>query len=148
MLIKSKLGQCSLRGFPIETHILNWVLFLRKKLGNMNIVLKNSGASALYMSRRLAIKAFSSFVPSVFCSDKYCRSRSQWSYELSLLARTLRSWVQIPFEAWKSVCVYSVCFVLYVGSGLATGWSPVQGVLPTVYRITKLKKRPGPNQGL
>jgi hypothetical protein len=25
-------------------------------------------------------------------------------------------------------CVY----VLYVGSGLATGWSPAQGVLPTV----------------
>jgi hypothetical protein len=26
-----------------------------------------------------------------------------------------------------------------VGSGLATGWSPVQGVLPTAYRIKKLK---------
>jgi hypothetical protein len=31
-----------------------------------------------------------------------------------------------------SVCVYSV-FVL--GIGLATGWSPVQGVLPTVLRV-------------
>jgi hypothetical protein len=30
------------------------------------------------------------------------------------------------------VCVYSVCVVLYVGSGLATGWSPVRGVLPSV----------------
>jgi hypothetical protein len=39
-----------------------------------------------------------------------------------------------------SVCVYSVCVVLFVGSGLATGWSPVQGVLLTVYRINKLKK--------
>jgi hypothetical protein len=40
------------------------------------------------------------------------------------------------------VCVrlFCVCFVLCVGSGLATGWSPVQGVLPTVYRIKKLKK--------
>jgi hypothetical protein len=40
------------------------------------------------------------------------------------------------------VCVrlFCVCVVLRAGSGLATGWSPVQGVLPTVYRITKLKK--------
>jgi hypothetical protein len=30
------------------------------------------------------------------------------------------------------VCVYSVCIVLCVGSGLATGWSPVQGVLSSV----------------
>jgi hypothetical protein len=38
-----------------------------------------------------------------------------------------------------SVYVYSV-FVLCVGSGLATGSSPVQGVLSTVYRFKKLKK--------
>jgi hypothetical protein len=38
------------------------------------------------------------------------------------------------------VCVrlFSVCVVLCVGSGLAMGWSPVQGVLPFVYRIKKL----------
>jgi hypothetical protein len=52
-------------------------------------------------------------------------SRSQWPrglrHELSSLARTLGSWVRIPVEAWMSVCVYSVCVVLCVGSGLATG---------------------------
>jgi hypothetical protein len=36
----------------------------------------------------------------------------------------------------------SVSFILCIGSGLATGWSPVKGILPTVYRIKKLKKRP------
>jgi hypothetical protein len=41
-----------------------------------------------------------------------------------------------------------VCVVLCIGSGLATGWSPVQGVLPTVYGIKKLKKRPSPTKGL
>jgi hypothetical protein len=42
------------------------------------------------------------------------------------------------------VCVrlFCVCAVLCVGSGLTTGWSLVQGVLPTVYRFKKLKKRP------
>jgi hypothetical protein len=35
---------------------------------------------------------------------------------------------------------------LCVGSGLATNWSPVQGVLPIVYRIMKLKKRPRSNK--
>jgi hypothetical protein len=45
-----------------------------------------------------------------------------------------------------SVYVF-VCYdVLCVGSGLATGWSFVQGVLPTVYRIKKLKKRPRSNK--
>jgi hypothetical protein len=35
-----------------------------------------------------------------------------------------------------------VCVVLCVGSGLATGWSPVKRVLLIVYRIKKLKNRP------
>jgi hypothetical protein len=41
------------------------------------------------------------------------------------------------------VCVrlLCVCIILCVGCGLAAGWSSVQGVLPTVYRIQKLKKR-------
>jgi hypothetical protein len=36
-----------------------------------------------------------------------------------------------------NVCVrlFYVCVVLCVGSGLAMGWSPVQGVLPTVYGL-------------
>jgi hypothetical protein len=40
------------------------------------------------------------------------------------------------------ICVglFCVCVVLCVGSGLVTGWSPVQEVLPTVYRNKKRKK--------
>jgi hypothetical protein len=42
--------------------------------------------------------------------------RSQWPrglrHEPSSPARTLESWVRIQFEAWMSVCVYSV-FVLF-----------------------------------
>jgi hypothetical protein len=80
----------------------------------------------------------------------FTTSRPQWPsdlrHELSSLARTLGSWVPIPLKAWMSVCVYSVCVVLCVSSGLATGWSPVQGVLPTVYRIKKLKKRQRSNK--
>jgi hypothetical protein len=40
------------------------------------------------------------------------------------------------------VRLFCVCVVLCVGSRLATAWSPFQGVLPTVYKIKKLKKRP------
>jgi hypothetical protein len=48
------------------------------------------------------------------------------------------------------VCIrlFSLCVVLCVGSGLTAGWSPVQGVLPTVYRIKKLEKRPRSNKEL
>jgi hypothetical protein len=45
------------------------------------------------------------------------------------------------------VCIYCVCVVLCVGSGLATGWSSVQLVLPTVNRIKKLKSGQGPTTG-
>jgi hypothetical protein len=46
------------------------------------------------------------------------------------------------------VHLFCVCVVLCVGSGLATRLSPVHGVLPTVYMINKLKKRPRSNKGL
>jgi hypothetical protein len=67
--------------------------------------------------------------------------------------RSLGSWDR-GFESHsRHACLYCVsffcvCVVLCVGRGLATGWSPVQGVLPTVYRIKKLKKRPRPYKGM
>jgi hypothetical protein len=57
------------------------------------------------------------------------------SHELYSPDQTLFPWFRIPFEACMCVCVYSVRVVLCVGSGLVEDWSPVQGVLPTVYRI-------------
>jgi hypothetical protein len=46
------------------------------------------------------------------------------------------------------VCVhlFRVYVVLCLGSDLATGSSPVQGVLPAVFKIKKLKKRPRSNK--
>jgi hypothetical protein len=45
-----------------------------------------------------------------------------------------------PTQAMDTyVRLYYVCIVLCVGSGLWTGWSLVQGVLPIVYKIKKLK---------
>jgi hypothetical protein len=54
----------------------------------------------------------------------------------NVLARsTLGTWIWIPLEAWICVGVYCVFMLSCVGSGLATGWSPVQWLLPTIYRI-------------
>jgi hypothetical protein len=39
-----------------------------------------------------------------------------------------------------SVLLFCVCVVLCADSGLETGWSPVQGVLPSVCWLEKLKK--------
>jgi hypothetical protein len=44
--------------------------------------------------------------------------------------------------------IFNVCVVLCVGSSLATGWSPVQGVLPTMYRIKNWKICEDPTNGL
>jgi hypothetical protein len=46
------------------------------------------------------------------------------------------------------VCVglFCVCIVLCVGSGLTTGWSSVQGVQPTLYRLRNWKRDQGPQE--
>jgi hypothetical protein len=46
-----------------------------------------------------------------------------------------------------SVFLFFVCVALCMGSGLATSWSLVQWVLPTVYSIKALKKLPKSNIG-
>jgi hypothetical protein len=43
----------------------------------------------------------------------------------------------VPIEAWMFAPILLV--LSCAGSGIATKWSPVQGVLPTVYKIKKLK---------
>jgi hypothetical protein len=87
----------------------------------------------------------------VILMDHIDKCRSQWPSGLSH---------ELFFPRWKAgimgsnpargldvcVCIYSVSVVLCVGSGLARGWSPVQGVLPHVYKIKKLKKRPRTNK--
>jgi hypothetical protein len=51
-------------------------------------------------------------------------------HELSALARTQESWVRIPLKTWMPL----YAFILRVGRGLATGWSPLQGVVTSVLR--------------
>jgi hypothetical protein len=43
--------------------------------------------------------------------------------------------------------LFCVCVVLYVGGGLETEGSSDQEVVPTVYRIKKLKSGQGPTKG-
>jgi hypothetical protein len=61
------------------------------------------------------------------------------------IPRSLEHWDR-GFESHSRhdcLCAFILfCVVLCVRSGLATGWSPVQGVLLTVYKIKKLKKLP------
>jgi hypothetical protein len=56
----------------------------------------------------------------------------------------------VSLNPTQGMDVYVRLFCVYVApcvsSGLATGWSPVQEVLPTVYRIKKLKKGPRSNK--
>jgi hypothetical protein len=74
----------------------------------------------------------------IICAGNTTDCHSQWPRglrnKLSSLARTLGSWIRIPLKAWMFVCVclFCICIVLYVGSGLARSWSLVQGVLPSV----------------
>jgi hypothetical protein len=55
--------------------------------------------------------------------------------EISLVAQALESWVRMPLEAWMSVYNCSMFVLSCIDSGLAAGRSPVQGILPTVYKI-------------
>jgi hypothetical protein len=96
------------------------------------------------------------YVSYIYCfiHPYYALCRSQWPrglrHEMTSPAWTLGSWVRIPLETWMFVCVYSVFVLSCVGSSLATGWSLVQGVLPTVYKckITEPhNRRPRPDMG-
>jgi hypothetical protein len=81
---------------------------------------------------------------SIFVSYHFtCRSKA-WNF----FARSNTGIVGSNPTQDMDVCVrlFCVSVALCVGSGPATGWSPVQGVLPTMYRIKKLKKRPRSNK--
>jgi hypothetical protein len=53
-------------------------------------------------------------------------------HEMSSPTRTLGSCFRIPLRPWIFVYVYTMFVLSCVGSGLASGWSLIQGVLPTV----------------
>jgi hypothetical protein len=48
-----------------------------------------------------------------------------------------------PTRGMDVVCAFILC----IGRGLPAGWFHIQGVLPTVYRIMKLKSGQGPTKG-
>jgi hypothetical protein len=70
------------------------------------------------------------------------------SKTLTVFARSNAGIVNSNTTQGMNVCVplFCVCVVLCVGRGLATGWSPVLRVVPTVHRFKKLKKRPRSNK--
>jgi hypothetical protein len=78
----------------------------------------------------------SSYLGPLFIYRLQRYSRSQWPrslrHEMSSPTRTLGSWVRNPLKAWMSVCVCSPFVLSCVGTGLPSGWCPVQGCLPTV----------------
>jgi hypothetical protein len=53
--------------------------------------------------------------------EHHLKVPSQWPAARSSFAQTLGSWARISLKTRMSVCVYSVCVFLCVGSGLATG---------------------------
>jgi hypothetical protein len=59
-----------------------------------------------------------------FTTSTFFIRRLQYSSRLTLynpITVAARSGIPIPLETWMSMCVYSVCAVLCVDSGLATG---------------------------
>jgi hypothetical protein len=71
------------------------------------------------------------------------KCRSQWvrglRHGMYPPAQALGSWVRIPLDAWMSDCNFLVFVLSCVSSGFRTGWSPVQGVLPTVFKIRNFR---------
>jgi hypothetical protein len=55
------------------------------------------------------------------------------------------------FDIWGMevcMCLFCICVGQCVARGVLTGWFPGQGVIPNLYMIRKLKKRPRPNKRL
>jgi hypothetical protein len=59
----------------------------------------------------------------------------------TVFARSNSGLVGLNLRQGMDVCarLFCVCVLLRLGSGLATVWSPVQGVMATVYKIKKQK---------
>jgi hypothetical protein len=103
-------------------HLKNVIMCLIEQ-STLSQVLHNPGSICIFVTSRLCVTSFLSvqnwyIIEFVMNDMQICRIQD---YEL-----------------------YSLIFML----GLQMSWSPVQGFLPTVYRIKKLKKQPGPNKGL
>jgi hypothetical protein len=76
-----------------------------------------------------------------------CRSQWRAVYKAwTVFARSNTGVLGSNLTRGMDICVRLFCIyvVLCVGSGLATGWSPVQGVLPPVYRNKILINGQGP----
>jgi hypothetical protein len=63
---------------------------------------------------------------------------ASWSKAWIVFAQTQGSWLRI------CVRLFCVSVALCVGSGLAIGWSPIHGVMPTGYRLRNWKIGQGP----
>jgi hypothetical protein len=75
----------------------------------------------------LILKVYREYISQWF--NRWSQCPRDLRHELFSLFWTLGSCVRIPLEARMSACV---CSVFVLGSGLATGWSLVRGVLPNV----------------
>jgi hypothetical protein len=130
-VLGSNIIHCKLSNFCGMLNILSFIYLstqfvatCERYITTLTLVTKpNSGVRKAHFVIIFILKCWSGVV-----------GRSQhprcWKHEMSSPAQTLGSWIRILVEAWM------FAFILFalscVGSGLATGWSPLQGVLPTV----------------
>jgi hypothetical protein len=122
-------------------------------LSNMQLVLNKLDLNHVF--QRLVVRIYTGLVEGFRNSCPYTRmtapitvaARSKaWSVFARSNAGIMGSNPTQGIDVYvRLFCVY---VVLCVGSGFATAWSPIQGVLSTVYRIKKLEKRPRSNNVL
>jgi hypothetical protein len=119
---------------PVQCNLLSHILF---KL--MSELASRMTASVVQLSEFVATR------PQSWCGSPNYRilrtCRSQWSRGLRYV---------LPFARPKIGIVGSnLCVFVFtcVGSGLASGWSPAQRVLPSVYGIKKVENSEGPAKG-
>jgi hypothetical protein len=99
-------------------NVLSNVHVWQQNCANIHVAVKVEAfgfVSIATSSRFFAIGRGAKILPT-----RYSRRRSQWPRGLRL-TRTLGSWVRIPLEAWMFVLC---AFILCVGRGFTTGWSP------------------------
>jgi hypothetical protein len=109
--------------------LLDWIILLRVTSGKSANILSTLIPKTIFYLR---VRNNVFYKPtSIFCRSQWPRSLR---HEMSSPIRMLGSWVRIPLKAWMFACV---C----IGSGLAKGWSLIQGVLPIVLGLTNLSEK-------
>jgi hypothetical protein len=130
-------------GFEIKSVIQTQFLYLRDSVWTL-LIERRIEVQTIALSNCLLLFSHTAFIQLEIAKSRDSSppiTVAARSKPWNVFARSNTGFVGLNPTLGIDVCVrlFCVCVVLCVSTGLAMGWSSVQGIKPTVYKIKKLK---------